>query len=464
MAGAAGDLWEKNDGVYFGYICDRVEGAPPPLDARKIVPYIGDRHLITIGPNGSGKSRRLLLTNLERLIEWSILVIDPKGELAQMTAAHRKKSGRVIILNPFDALGLGSDRFNPVAALDPTSGEFADDALALAEALIRVEGKEPFWPQSAQDLVAALIMYSRLTQEDGGSLRHVRSELGKTAKDFADVVEEMIVTGIDREWEELAIKAARFSGITSDNRELNGIISTALTQTRWLDSRPVKDDLDGQSTNGLRHGDEIDFASMKHYPTTVYLILPARRLGTHSTWLRLMIAAVLGPLMKDTRKSATPVLFMLDEFAQLGHLPIIENNMAMMRGYGVKLWTVLQDLAQANEIYGKRWESFVGNAGVLQSFQPRDVVTTKYLSELSGQSLRSERSFSVTRTPGSKEVASENRAIKESLMAKLLPEDLRNMDEGFSLLYSHRNKGPVQTFLPDPSQLPHMKAICALAP
>jgi type IV secretion system protein VirD4 len=458
------DLWGKNDGVYFGYVCDRLEGDPPAPDPRRLLPYVGDRHIITIGPNGSGKSRRLLLTNLERLVDWSVLVIDPKGELAAMTAEHRARHGRVIRLNPFDALGLGSDRFNPVAALDPASGEFADDALALAEALIRVEGKEPYWGQSAQDLVAALIMYSRLTREDGGSLRHVRAELGKTVKQFADLIEEMIVTGIEKKWEELAIKSGRFASITPDNRELNSILSTALTQTRWLDSRPVKKDLDGRAADGPPDRDEFDFAAMKDYPTTVYLILPARRLATHSTWLRLMIAAVLAPLMKDTRKPAVPVLFMLDEFAQLGHLPVIENNMAMMRGYGVKLWVVLQDLSQAKQIYGDRWESFGSNAGVLQSFAPRDVVTAEYLSQLSGQAPRSQLSFSLARTPGGKEAATETTGIGQALMARLLPQELRNMDDGFSVLYSHRTKGPVQTYFPDPSELPHMREICALAP
>ena len=60
---------------------------------------------------------------------------------------------------------------------------------------------------------------------------------------------------------------------------------------------------------------------MKEELTTVYLILPARRLGTHSTRLCLMIASVVRPLMIDTRKPKVPALFMLDEFAQLGHLP-----------------------------------------------------------------------------------------------------------------------------------------------
>ena len=76
---------------------------------------------------------------------------------------------------------------------------------------------------------------------------------------------------------------------------------------------------------------------------------------------------------------------MLDEFAQLGHMEIIKDNYALMRGYGVKLWTVWQDLNQAKILYGDWWESFIGNAGMVQSFAPQDMTTRKYLSELGGE-------------------------------------------------------------------------------
>ncbi len=452
----AQDIWATDGGLYFGYACDATEGLPPPIKDSLLLPYVGDRHIVTFGPNGSGKSRRLLLPNLVRLTNWSMLVVDPKGELCAMTAAYRAAKGsKIVMLNPFDALGLGSQGFNPVAALDPASDDFPDDALGLAEALIRANGKDPHWAESAQDLVAALIMYSRLSEPDGGSLAHVRAMLGKSTSDFRHLVEEMLVIGVANDCEELVVKAGRFQDITADSKELNSVISTALTQTRWLDSRPVKADLARGS---------YDFSRMKEAPTTVYLILPARRLGTHSTWLRLMIESVLRPLMQDTRKSKTPVLFMLDEFAQLGHLPVIENNIALMRGYGVKLWAVFQDLSQAHAIYEKRWESFLGNAGVLQSFAPQDVVTAEYLSKRTGQTTRAVLSYGLNREPGNDAPGSANVNLSQTGVPLMLPQDLRNMDDGYSVLLSHKAKGTVRSYMPYPTELPHMRDICRLDP
>ncbi len=294
------------------------------------------------------------------------MVIDPFGV---MKATYP----RLVAKYPF----LKSNGYNPIAALDPKNDDFPDDAMRLAEAIIRVEGNEPHWSQSAQDLVAALAMYVRLDNPKG-SLADVRRFLGQAATEFRETVGKMIDAGIDHECEELAVKAARFGELTGDNKELNSIISTALTQTRWLDSRPIKKDL---AQGGF------DFSTLKQTPTTIYLILPPRYLATHATWLRVLLTSIMLPLLRSTDDAKVPVLFMLDEFAQLGRMQVIEDNLALLRGYRVKLWTVFQDFAQAQSLYKDRWESFVGNAGVLHAFAPQDVTTRKYLSDLSGQRL-----------------------------------------------------------------------------
>jgi type IV secretion system protein VirD4 len=241
--------------------------------------------------------------------------------------------------------------------------------------MIRVEGKEPHWSASAQDLVAGLIMAVRLTLPEVGSLAHVREMLGYDYARFRTNVLNLIEVAKIEECPELEAKLSRFAVIDNESRELNSILSTAQTQTRWLDSRPIKNDL-GKGV--------FDFSLLKEQPTTVYLTLPARRLGTHATWLRVMIASIIQPLLKDTRRSKVPVLLILDEYPALaaGGFPVIEKNMAMFRGFGIKLWTVWQDLGQAINLYGKGFESFVANAGVLQSFAPQDVVTAEHLSKL----------------------------------------------------------------------------------
>ncbi len=221
------------------------------------------------------------------------------------------------------------------------------------------------------------------------------------------------------------------------------ILSTAQTQTRWLDSRPIKRDL-GKGA--------FDFSVLKEKPTTVYLTLPARRLGTHATWLRVMIASIIQPLLKETRRSKVPVLLVLDEYPALaaGGFPIIEKNMAMFRGFGIKLWTVWQDLGQAVKLYGKGWESFVANAGVLQSFAPQDVITAEHLSKLMPLTVMTaeQQSRSFDGGDGKSHPSKHSLNVSEQGMPLMLPQHLRNMDDGFSVLFTHKTKGPVRSFFP----------------
>ena len=86
------------------------------------------------------------------------------------------------MLNPFNVLGLGSAGFNPLAALDPASANFYDDAAALGEALINIEGKDPHWSQSAQGLLVALLMWEKIKNGDAANLENVRAMLTEADK------------------------------------------------------------------------------------------------------------------------------------------------------------------------------------------------------------------------------------------------------------------------------------------
>src|SRR5271168_2553880 len=76
------------------------------------------------------------------------------------------------------------------------------------------------------------------------------------------------------------------------------LLSTGLTQTRFLDSRAIKRELAGPA---------FDFRALKQRPISVWLILPANRLATHAKWLRLTLTTIIQQLMQDTTKAKVPV-------------------------------------------------------------------------------------------------------------------------------------------------------------
>lgn len=80
-----------------------------------------------------------------------------------------------------------------------------------------------------------------------------------------------------------------------------------------------------------------------------------------------------------------PILFLLDEFAALGRLEAVERAMGLMAGYGLQLWPILQDLSQLKALYDPKANTFVANAGVLQTFGVNDFETAEWLSRLLGR-------------------------------------------------------------------------------
>jgi type IV secretion system protein VirD4 len=117
-------------------------------------------------------------------------------------------------------------------------------------------------------------------------------------------------------------------------------------------------------------------------PTTNYLCLPVGRMESHYRWLRLVVqmACTVLEQLGTYPRNRPPILFMMEEFATLGHMEIMERAAAYFPGFGVKLWAVLQDTTQLQRYYRNSWETFLGNAGLVQCFANGDQSTLGYLA------------------------------------------------------------------------------------
>lgn len=368
-------------------------------DTGKVVGYQGSGHILTIGPTRSGKSRRLLIPNLLMETGRSMLVVDMKGELAELTAAKRiAAGGRVVALDPFGLLArrgvhVETIQFNPMDRLDPEDESFVDEAMVLAEALIQVNPKasEPHWSESAQELVCGLIMWVKYILTTEANLLEVRSLLCRPVLDLT-----VVARAAQRDAKApaaIARKLAKFVQPARESRELDSILSTAQTQTRFLDSPGIARSLSRSAADaasgpkGLQvqgKGLPLDFHDMKAERITVYLVLPPDKLMSHAKWLRLVISSAMTAMQRSGPAHGRPeVLFMLDEFPQLGRMAPIETAVSLNAGYGVKVWAAVQHLGQLKDLYDDNWETFL-SAGCVTAFAPRDVFTREHLTKLIG--------------------------------------------------------------------------------
>ena len=158
---------------------------------------------------------------------------------------------------------------------------------------------------------------------------------------------------------------------------LANVFASAQAHTHFLDSERLRSSLISSS---------FKFEDLKTKPITIYLVLPADRLNTFSRWLRLLIQQAITVNARNIQiKPKKPVLFVLDEFAALGRLTMVEQAYGLMAGFGMQLWAIVQDLSQLERVYEKGWQSFIANAGMVNYFGSSDQKTAEYFSALCGE-------------------------------------------------------------------------------
>jgi type IV secretion system protein VirD4 len=367
--------------VVLGHWDNRLIGDPDRIDH----PGEGDdRHIVTIAGSRAGKSSTVLEPNLRRYTG-SMIVLDPKGDLARNTAAFRQKElkQRVVILDPFKTSGFKTHAYDPLGELDPTRDTFFDDILLISDALIVDDDvNDPFWTDAAKNLLRALILYvfAAPGERSLGRVRRVllgaEGKLGRPQSEDESADDFLFLKMAMMEHFEGRLALLGRSFAEKYEKEIASIISVAREHLAFLDSNPMQEVL---------RPDPFRIGSIKSAPTTVYVCLPAGRLATHFRWMRLLITVALIELERDPTKPPVPVLLMLEEFAALQRMRGIERAAGFFAGFGVRLWTVLQDLSQLKAHYPKAWETFFANAGVVQAFGNMDITTTKYLSDAMGK-------------------------------------------------------------------------------
>jgi type IV secretion system protein VirD4 len=363
--------------------------------------HLDDRPMVTIAGARAGKTSTVLEPNLY-LYPGSMLVLDPKGELARSARFRRAMGHNVHVLDPFGQSGEKSACFNCLDELDLDDPSLVDDIVSITNALVPDDGdtRSKHWNDSARMLLVGLIFLTLSLPKAERHLVTVRELLCLTYKPLAQAAKAAAMRALAEVSPEekakyfdtnaYAVKALlnrmsamgdQFGGIPAaiGNRfsqtglpERGSIFSTAAAQTDFLDSLLLRDTL---------RSSDFSLASLRgDRPTTIFLCLPVGRMERHARWLRLIVQLActvlegLGPFPR----LRSPILFMMEEFATLGHMEIMERAAAYFPGFGVKLWVILQDITQLQRYYKTGWESFLGNAGLLQLFANGDEETLRY--------------------------------------------------------------------------------------
>ena len=87
------------------------------------------------------------------------------------------------------------------------------------------------------------------------------------------------------------------------------------------------------------------------------------------------------------------VVFMLDEFPQLGKMDIITKGLGLLAGFNISIWIFAQNIAQLKDIYGDSWEVLL-DVKVKMFYKISDKSTLEYVSKLLGYEVKKKKSIS----------------------------------------------------------------------
>lgn len=397
-----------------------------------------NEHVFMCASTGSGKGRSIIVNNIA-LWPGSLVVYDPKGDLPAICAPGRGQGDdyatqpmgqKVIVLDPLghsksDPAYLGY--YDPVTSLDRDDPGFRGMCSFLAEALIKVpdDSNHAEWAKMGRDLLGTIIEHVVSTpdydeQPEQRNLFTVLNLLKKGRRDLQiQYCDELVEKGeldkkdYNKRLEELGdayvllfdeIAQNPHSAYLRDDGDKwrQSYLKTAKTFTSIRDEAVrgldwiTKDVGMETALVGTRHGNPVlssdqrfDPRSLKSDPdgVTLFIVLASDQMETYGAWVQALFMGIFASMRRTPlhRDIAHPTLGIIDEFSSLGKQDYIANALDTIRDEGMRLMIAVQQFGWMQDLYGKRTESFLANAGLKLFFGDPGETATDYLVKSLGE-------------------------------------------------------------------------------
>lgn len=335
-------------------------------------------HMLLVGGSGQGKGVNLIIPTLLSdglsYNETSVVVLDPKGENAAITAPHFKNIGYdVHVLNPFhipEIENLGNSCFNPFDLIDPNDPNSTRlyDVLASSIHNRKGNGDGSFFDNRCRQYISLYLAFSHHIGRGSFTMAHMMLNL--SGEERAVLLAKMMS---DETFERRDTAKAILSRLTGEAaRTEENIFGTIEEAMDIFKNKYVLHSL-GSS--------DFDMRTIAHKPTAIFVCVPFEDLEDYAPWVRIFFNFLMRTLTKHYNQSRK-VLLLLDEFPQLGYVEQFEKSAAVLRGYNVTIWPVIQGLGQLQKLYKESWEIFMSSAIIKHWLSTQtDNTTAEYLSK-----------------------------------------------------------------------------------
>lgn len=367
-------------GVYVG-------GWQEPRGPLRYLRHNGPEHVLAFAPTRSGKGVGLIIPTL---LSWpeSVVVYDLKGENWALSSGWRQQAGQVVMkFDPLDCENVGV-KFNPLAEVRLGTPHEVADVQNVVTMIVDPEGKglSDHWDKTSFMFLTGVVLhslYAARQQSRTATLPDVAallSNIDGIDALYARMIDNAFATGSPHP----VIARAAVDMLEKDPRERGSVLSSAKTFFALYADPIVARNLSGSD---FRLAD-----LMRHErPVSLYLVIDPQNKDRLKPLVRLLLTQIIRALTPRLEfQQGAPVrtyrhrlLLLLDEFPALGRLPVFQDALAYIAGYGIKAYLIAQDLTQLTDAYGKG-ESISSNCHLKVAFAPNRIETAELLSKMTG--------------------------------------------------------------------------------
>ena len=363
------------------------------------------------------------------LFPGSCVVMDVKGEIFEATSRHRQAQGdRVFRIAPFD-FEHPSHRYNPlerISRIVDTDQRFTELSKLASHFLI---------PKNEKGGASDFIVGARQLFVAAGMLAIERGTptIGAIARLLFDTASKE--TSFQRHASETrhapsATIFLNFSGYS--DRTLSSYISVldGAGLGLWLNPRIDK-------VTGVN---DFSWNDIRRSPHAIYIVANSDDVPTLAPLLRLMFGELIATMrarIPDPKLEPWPVQIILDEFDQLGPMPIIVQSLKQLAGHGVRVSIITQSVPGLESIYSENERlSIESAAGMKFYIAPNEKKTAGEVSEALGKTTR--LSLSDSYSHGVQGLLKRSVSRRNEERPLMTPDEVRRLDPNTVILIPER--------------------------
>jgi type IV secretion system protein VirD4 len=392
----------------------------------------GEQFVLVAAPTGSNKSTALVIPNLLNYDD-SVVCLDLKLENFRVTSLYRQRHGHEIFLwAPFTEDGL-SHCWNMLDAIPRCSPFRVGEVLAIAQSFYPsdCDPKEKFWNDNARNLFLALVLYLVETPELPCTLGEVLRQSSGCGRPLKDHLQQLIAR---RQHGDSPFSAecldAMHRFLSTPEATLGNVIST-FNAPLLVFANPVVDAATSRS--------DFSLADVKKKRMSVYVGIPPHRLDDAALLVNLFFSQLIDQntrIMPESDPTCRhECLIVLEEAAAVGKIKIIAKANGHIRGYKLRLMTIVQSIAQLHSLYGESdARTLMTDHAIQIAFPPREQHDADDYSKMLGTTTQKATSTGSSRTHGGAGTTSEH--TSEHARALLMPQELKTLAQHQQIIFA----------------------------